>query len=73
MLKLPVVSGKDTIKKLEKIGYKIVREKSSHVRLKSLDILHKPITVPLHKTIKPGLLSQIIKDAGLSVDEFIDL
>ena len=33
----------------------------------------KPITVPLHKEIKPGLLSQIIKDAGLSVDEFIEL
>jgi len=31
------------------------------------------IPVPNHKTIKKGLLSKIIKDAGLTVDEFIQL
>jgi len=73
MHKLPTISGREIIKKLEKIGYEVARKKGSHVRLKSSNLAYKSITVPLHKTIKPGLLSQIIKDARLSVDEFIGL
>ena len=71
MPKLPAISGKKVIKKLEKIGYHVIRQKGSHVRLNGLS--RKPITVPIHKIIKPGLLHQIIKDADLSVEKFIDL
>ena len=71
MSKLPVVSGDDVIKVLLKIGYEIVRQKGSHVRLRNkTDKEKKPITVPKHKEIKPGLLKRILKDANLSVDEF---
>ena len=74
MPKLPAISGKKVIKKLEKIGYHVVRQKGSHVRLRnSNDLMRKPITVPIHKIIKHGLLHQIIKDADLSVEKFIDL
>ncbi|MFH1565545.1 MAG: type II toxin-antitoxin system HicA family toxin [bacterium] len=74
MPKLPIISGKETIKKLEKYGYSIVRQKGSHIRLKHFNqSKFKTITVPLHKTIKHGLLSQIIKDANLTVEEFIEL
>jgi len=74
MPKLPVISGQKTIKKLEKIGYSVVRQKGSHIRLRNSNNLNcKPITVPVHKIIKLGLLRQIIKDADLSVEEFIDL
>jgi len=74
MPKLPNLSGKEVIGKLERFGYKVVRQKGSHVRLKHSDSnLHKPITVPLHSSIKPGLLHNIIKDAQLSLEEFIDL
>ena len=72
--KLPVVSGKDLIKALNKVGYKAIRQKGSHVRLKAIhDSGRKPLTVPLHNPIKPGLLKRIIKDANLSVEEFIAL
>lgn len=74
MPKLPAISGIKVIKKLQKLGYFIVRQKGSHVRLRnSNDLNCKPITVPAHKTIKPGLLHQILKDANLSVEEFINL
>ncbi len=73
MLKLPIISGKKVVRKLERVGYKITRQKGSHVRMKSSDLSRKPITIPLHKTIKPGLLFQIMKDAGLSLAEFVDL
>jgi len=75
MPKLPILSGQEVIKRLEKHGYAIVRQKGSHVRLKhySATIAFKAITVPLHPTIKPGLLHQIIKDANLTVENFIRL
>ena len=74
MPKLPAISGKKVIKKLKKLGYSVVRQKGSHVRLRNSDDLNrKPITVPIHKIIKPGFLHQIIKDANSSVEKFIDL
>jgi len=39
----------------------------------SLNNSQKPITIPNHKIIKPGLLRKAIRDAGISVDEFIEL
>lgn len=72
--RLPRISGEAAVKVLTKIGYNVVRQKGSHLRLKDPDNpSHKPVTVPLHKSIKPGLLRRIIKDAGLSVKEFIEL
>ena len=74
MSKLPVVSGNDIIKALGKIGYIAVRQKGSHVRLKVNDSSgRKPLTIPLHNPIKPGLLRHIIRDASLTVDEFMEL
>ncbi|UCE39310.1 MAG: type II toxin-antitoxin system HicA family toxin [Thermoplasmata archaeon] len=71
--RLPRISGEAVVKVLTKLGYKVVRQKGSHLRLKDPDNpSHKPVTVPLHKSIKPGLLRKIIKDAGLSVKEFIE-
>jgi len=73
MPKLPVISGKKAIKKLEKVGYQIIRQKGSHVRLRCSDKTRKLITVPLHHTLKSGLLHEIIKDANLTVEEFTKL
>ena len=71
---LPVVSGKDVVRALSRIGYGVVRQRGSHLRLKDpTNPSHKPITVPLHKELKPGLLRKIIKDINLSVEEFIEL
>jgi len=74
MKRLPIVSGKEAIKALTKVGYKVVRQKGSHVRLRDIhNPNHKPITIPLHKEIKPGLLKKILKDANLTVEEFMNL
>lgn len=73
MPKLPILSGKIIVKKLEKCGYVVARQKGSHIRLRHNDSCFKPITVPMHKTIKPGLLHQILKDANLTVEELIKL
>ena len=74
MPKLPCLSGKEVIKKLSKLGYEIARQKGSHIRLRHTNQSdRKAITVPRHKIIKPGLLHEIIKNAGLTLEEFINL
>jgi len=74
MLRLPVIKGRDLIKFLESIGFKVTRTKGSHVRLRSED--GKATTVPVHKNkiIPKGLLRKIIReDLEISLDEFFKL
>ncbi len=72
--KLPVVSGHQVIQIVECLGYEVVRQRGSRIRLRDdSDPEHLPITVPDHRTIKPGLLRQIPRDANLTVDEFVDM
>ena len=72
MSKLPVVSGTDSIKALTKIGFDVVRQRGSHITLVR-ENSSTQLTVPNHKTIAKGTLRSLIRDAGLSVDEFIGL
>lgn len=72
-IKIPQISGNDAISKLKKIGYYISRQRGSHARLVSDDSNRKKFTVPLHKILKKGTLNQIIKDAGLTLQEFLNL
>jgi predicted RNA binding protein YcfA (HicA-like mRNA interferase family) len=74
MSSLPVISGRETIAALERLGYVAVRQKGSHVRLRHpSDPARAPLTVPDHKELKSGTLRAIIRDAGLSVDQFVAL
>ena len=71
---LPVVSADQVITVLERFGHSIVRQRGSHIRLRDeAKTNHLPLTVPNHKTIKPGLLRKILRDADLTVAEFVDL
>ena len=74
MLKFPAIKGKDFIKFLESIGFKVTRTKGSHVRLRSED--GRATTIPVHKNknIPKGLLRKIIReDLEISLDEFFKL
>ena len=73
-MKLPRISGLDLIKKLKKAGYIATRQKGSHVRLEKFHGGETiKLTVPLHKEMKKGTLLRIIKDAQLTVEEFLEL
>jgi len=71
MTDLPIISGKDVIRALSKIGYRPVRQRGSHIRLSCPG--KKPITVPNYQSIGPGLLRKILRDAEVSTDEFSNL
>ncbi|MBX3379560.1 MAG: type II toxin-antitoxin system HicA family toxin [Phycisphaeraceae bacterium] len=68
---LPVISGRQAVAELERVGYEVVRQRGSHLRLRHpTDASRQPVTVPDHKELKSGTLRAIIRDAGMSVEEF---
>jgi predicted RNA binding protein YcfA (HicA-like mRNA interferase family) len=69
MPKPPVVSGKECRKALGKLGFEEVRQHGSHVVMRRNDA---GCVVPMHAGIKTGTLSGILKQAGVSVEEFIE-
>lgn len=74
MTRLPVVSGREVITALSRIGYAVVRQRGSHVRMRHpTDPRRRPVTVPDHRTLKPGTLHAILRDASLSVEQLREL
>ena len=72
MSKPPVLSGEKCIKDLLKVGFYVKRQEGSHVTLRR-DEPFCQLAVPLHKELDRGTLRAIIRQTGLSVDEFIKL
>lgn len=72
-MKMPKLSGSEVIKILEKFGFSVVRQKGSHIILTRFDKGRKKgVVVPNHKEIDIGTLAEIIRQAGLTKEEFIE-
>ena len=72
MSKVPILSGKEIIKILSKIGFEEVRQKGSHVILKKRTLTGDlGCVVPLHKQVAIGTLRGILKQANVSQEEFM--
>ena len=72
MPKLPIISGKQAVTVFKKMNYRVVRQKGSHIRMRhGLDANKRPLTVPDHKVLGKGLLRKLLRDAELTVDDFI--
>ncbi|MDP1688783.1 MAG: type II toxin-antitoxin system HicA family toxin [bacterium] len=71
MPKLPILSGRELIKILYKIGYHETRQRGSHIRLAAFE--RKSVTIPNYKEIDRSLLVKILRDARLSAEEFLKL
>ena len=72
MTKLPHISGRECIRALERAGFYQRRQKGDHVFMQQ-DSPYLAAVVPLHREIKPGTLRTIIRDAGLTVEAFVEL
>ena len=71
MPKSPAVKPRKVIKVLENIGFHKVRQKGSHLQMKRGNLL---VTVPIHSgDINMGTLKSILRQAKLSIEEFLDL
>ncbi len=74
MTKLPLLSGRDVIKVLCKIGYEQVRTTGSHAILNKVTPEGKiTIPVPLHHELAKGTLKSIMRQAGLTLEDLLRL
>ena len=73
MSALPVVSGRETVDALRKLGYAWDRQRGSHMILRQQVPPFRRLTVPDHEEVAKGTLRAIIRQAGLTVEEFRDL
>lgn len=67
---VPILSPRQVVRTLEKLGWTVVRQEGSHI------ILTKPgsiytISVPNHKEVARGTLRSIINKSGVSMEEFL--
>jgi predicted RNA binding protein YcfA (HicA-like mRNA interferase family) len=65
---MPVVSGEQLVRALERLGWQVVRQRGSHVRLRH-PARSMFLVVPLHRELKRGTLNGILKDAGIDREE----
>jgi len=71
MSNLPSLTGRDIITILKKAGFRIERQRGSHVFLKHQD--NRATVIPVHsgETIGPGLFAKILRDVEMTKDDFI--
>lgn len=74
MTKVPSLGFEKVIRALQRDGWVVVRRKGSHIRIqKHLHAETLKMTIPRHHPIKRSTLSHILKQARLSVEDFIKL
>lgn len=67
----PSVSGKDVVRALGKVGFAVASQRGSHVKMKNAD--GRTVIVPMHSEIATGTLRSILRQAGLTMAEFLEL
>ncbi len=71
MSRLPVCSGQDAIRAFQKLGYQLDHQTGSHIILRHPQM--RRLTVPNHRELAKGTLRALIREAGLTKDEFVNL
>jgi len=69
--RLPVCSGRDAVKAFGKVGYVVDHQTGSHIILRHPN--RRRLTVPDHRELAKGTLRALIREAGLTVDQFTAL
>jgi predicted RNA binding protein YcfA (HicA-like mRNA interferase family) len=68
MPKFPHVSGAQAIRVLERLGFVVARQNGSHIVMRKGSV---GCVVPNHKEVKIGTLAGVLRQAGVSADEFL--
>ena len=69
MPELPQLSGRKTVRAFKLLGWKVARQKGSHIILIK-DGQTATLSVPDHKEVAKGTLRSLIRSAGITVSEF---
>jgi predicted RNA binding protein YcfA (HicA-like mRNA interferase family) len=72
-VKLPTdLSGQELVKVLLRVGFAVNRQRGSHIILRRGDPYAR-VVVPDHKRLRPGTLRQILNEAGVTVEQLLEL
>jgi predicted RNA binding protein YcfA (HicA-like mRNA interferase family) len=69
--RLPVCSGADAVKAFRQVGYEVDHQTGSHIILRHPS--QRRLTVPNHRELAKGTLRALIREAGLTKEQFSDL
>ena len=72
-MKLPSLSGRDAVRAFAKLGYEVDHQTGSHIILRNANPPFRRLSVPDHKELARGTLRELIRQAGLTVEEFVQL
>jgi predicted RNA binding protein YcfA (HicA-like mRNA interferase family) len=67
---LPRISGREAVAAFRRLGYEVDRQRGSHIVLRHSEPPHRRLTVPDHREIGKGTLRALIREAGITVEEF---
>ena len=67
---LPVLSGRHVVRGFRKLGWEIARQRGSHIILVKEGSM-ATLSVPDHREVARGTLRSLIRDAGITVEEFV--
>ena len=70
MTRLPVVSGREVVKRLERTGFMFVRQCGSHMILRREKPPKMTVSSPDHKELKRRTLKNILRQVNLTTEEF---
>jgi predicted RNA binding protein YcfA (HicA-like mRNA interferase family) len=68
MPKLPRISGDEPVRALQRLGFQVARQRGSHIVLRRGS---SGCVVPNHRELKVGTLAGVLRQAGVSIEEFI--
>lgn len=68
MVKLPRVSGAEAVRTLQDLGFVVTRQRGSHIVMRRGSV---GCVVPDHRELKTGTLVGVLKQAGVTPEEFI--
>jgi predicted RNA binding protein YcfA (HicA-like mRNA interferase family) len=66
---LPVLSGRELVKVLVRLGYAVDRQRGSHIILRHREPPHRRLVVPDHNELAKGTLRALLREAGLTIDD----
>ncbi len=71
MSRLPVCSDADAVKAFRRLGYEVDHQTGSHIILRHPS--QRRLTVPNHRELAKGTLRSLIREAGLTKEQFVEL
>jgi len=71
--KLPLLSAREIVSALHKVGFAEVSQRGSHKKLQNTSDPPRTVIVPMHNEVARGTLRSILEQAGIEQETFLDL